>query len=175
MSSPKKTWGKAPCQIAQSYQLGQVNGRTGSKFGCARLRERRQTMATRKTGEPKAQNLVLPTEAETARAVNEDAPLKEVVAQMCQQLHEHQGRITQLEAQHGAVAMFMPRNDIPLNRSEVQAHLDENSASWFEVIEDYNRAGLRMNKGKLFCAQNYPKVPDHVSAGMKIIGACPPV
>jgi len=129
---------------------------------------------SRKTGEPKAQNLVLPTEAEKQRAIDSEAPLREVVSEMCRQLHEHQGRIAQLEAQHGAAAMFMPRSEIPLNRSELEATLRENPQSWFEAIDDYNRGAIRINKGKLFCAQHYANLPAHISAGLKVVGACPP-
>jgi len=116
----------------------------------------------------------MPTEAETKRAIDSDEPLREVVAQMCNQLHELQGRVTQLEVQHGAAALYMPRNDIPLNRREIDEVLKENPQHWFEAVDDYFRAGLRINKGKLFCAQHYANLPAHVSAGLKIVGTCPP-
>lgn len=122
------------------------------------------------TGKAKATNLMMGSDEPDER-IDPDQPIGEVLVQVLAQQHDLSRRMAHLEAQQGQVNLCMPRREIPLNRRELEKVVRENPAAWFEVLEDYRRGNVRLNKGKVFCIFNYPKVPDHVGAGLKIMGA----
>lgn len=84
------------------------------------------------------------------------------------QLVELKGRVTTLEAQHGAMAMFMPREQRRMTRTEVETKIKSDPTTIFEVVSEYRRAGLNLPEGKLVSAQHYPDLAGHVSSGLKI-------
>ena len=120
-------------------------------------------------------NLVAPSDQES----EDDAELEssspaQLLAEHSRQLADLQQRFTKIETIHGSVALYMPKNLVPLGRRDVEAMVEENPASWFEVVEDYKRGSMRLNKGKVFCNLNYANIPAHVSAGLKCVGATAP-
>ncbi len=108
---------------------------------------------------------------EPEERIDPDQPVSVILSKVLDQQYELQRRLTHLEAQQGSVAMYMPRVEIPLGRRELEKHIRENPAAWFEVLEQYDRGAMRLNKGKLFCIQNYANIPAHVGAGLKLMGA----
>lgn len=123
------------------------------------------------TGRAKPQNLVMSETAPPEDKIDMDQDTGAIIAQLCAQSHEMQRRLTHLEAQQGQVALYMPRNEIPLGSRDVSTLLDEEPGAWFECLEDYKRGGFKMNRGKVFCGQNYDNIAGHVSAGLKVMGA----
>lgn len=133
------------------------------------------TPAKKATGKPREPNLMMEGGGEQdEERIDPDKPASEIIAQVLAQQHDLQRRLTHLEAQQGQVALYMPRVEIPLGRRELEKIISDDPTSWFEVLEDYKRGSTRMNKGKVFCVQNYPQVPEHVSAGLKVMGASAP-
>ena len=125
------------------------------------------------TGKAKPINLMMEG-GESEERIEPDQPIGEVLAQVLAQQHDLQRRMAHLEAQQGNMNMYMPRAEIPLNRRDVEKVIREDPRAWFEVLEDYGRGSVVLNKGKVLCIQNYPNVPDHVGAGLKIMGAKAP-
>lgn len=122
------------------------------------------------TGKAKAPNLMM-EEGESEERIDPDEPIGEVLAQVLAQQHDLQRRMSHLEAQQGNMNLYMPRAEIPLNRRELEKVIREDPRAWFEVLEDYRRGNVRLNKGKTLCILNYPNIPDHVGAGLKVMGA----
>lgn len=122
------------------------------------------------TGKAKSPNLMMGGD-EPDEHIDPDQPIGDVLAQVLAQQHDLQRRMAHMEAQQGNMNMYMPRSEIPLNRRELERVIKEDPAAWFEVLEDYRRGSVRLNKGKLLCIQNYPHIPAHVGAGLKVMGA----
>ena len=122
------------------------------------------------TGKPKPNNLMMEG-GESEERIDSDEPIGEVLAQVLAQQHDLQRRMANLEAKQGSMNLYMPRVEIPLSRRELDKVIGEDPTAWFEVLEDYRRGNVRLNKGKLLCILNYPNVPDHVGAGLKVMGA----
>lgn len=125
-------------------------------------------------------NLVMPTEGEKEveneleGGTGNGGTAGQLLAEHSRQLADLQNRLTAIETVQGSVALYMPKNLEPLGRREIEALLEDNPAQWFEVVADYKRGSMRLNKGKVFCILNYADIPGHVSAGLKLVGATPP-
>ena len=143
-------------------------------FGCARLRKK----ATAVTNSKKATkaNLVMPTEGEKEieDGMRSGGSGGQILAEHSRQLADLQNRLTAIETVQGNVSLYMPKNLEPLGRRELETLLEEHPAQWFEVVADYKRGSMKLNKGKVFCIQNYRDIPGHVSAGLKLVGAAAP-
>lgn len=128
----------------------------------------------KKTGTSETQNLMMEGGGEVEQRIDPDQPVTVILKQVLEQQYDLQRRLAHLEAQQGRAAMYMPRAEIPLSRPELDTYLNETPTAWLEVLEDYNRGPLRLNKGKVFCIQNYTNIPQHVGAGLKVMGAVAP-
>lgn len=123
-----------------------------------------------KTKKNPMKNLVQPTEAEQEMDEElENASAAQLLAEHSRQLSSLQARVSQIEAVQGQVKLYMPRDMKPLGRRQVEAIMAKDPTVEFEVVDDYKRGGMRMNKGKIFCALNYKDIPAHVSSGLKLV------
>ena len=114
----------------------------------------------------------MPTEDE--KEVGEELKAEgggQILAEHSRQLADLQNRLTAIETVQGNVSLYMPKNLEPLSRRDIEALIEEKPVQWFEVVADYKRGTMRLNRGKVFCIQNYADIPGHVSAGLKLVGA----
>lgn len=119
-------------------------------------------------------NLVRPSDEERDTPIDLDQPLGLVVAELARQLLDMQRRLTAVETAHATVARLMPRDQRPMTRQEVAAHLEDNDVSWFECIADYKNGTTKINRAKVFSSHSYRRIADHVSAGLKVVTTTSP-
>lgn len=110
---------------------------------------------------------------EPKRPKEEHISVRELAMDAQKTIRELEGRLSKLEAQFGALVLHTPKVERPMNRSEVDRRISDDRTAQFRVLAKYGHYDCRLEEGRIISIQQYPRLPEFVSAGLQVIAEEP--